>query len=435
MNVKKEIARLSTLSIALFFELAAWYALILLISHYLIRQPSLSIAGLMWIGGVCGIVISVLVGRTRRWMTWVCILLAGGLIFATAGQFNIGIRGWMAWVVVTAVALRGSRLTEHVWQSSIALKHQLVGVGCTLVLSLFSFKLSLTAIDAGSLYVAGLISLCSWLLRLNSVQVQKETLSDSPHKQAALKGFVSVNRRWSILIMGVMLAFGSFTQLRQGLYWLWNHFAKWLNGLIDNINQPSDSVTPQQEIIPPDLFPMDGEPIKESGSSIWMEVVYWIVGLIIAVLVMYLLYQFVRFISRQIGRFIAMLTSEESLPHNHQSKDKTSYIDKIEKIETKRRSRPFRRKRSNFPEDNHGKVRYYYKSMIQRAIQQGLVYSTSQTPNEIAVQLEGQKSSEMVHSITAAQEMTSLYNEVRYGDKEIEEHQLQRTVERLKDRK
>lgn len=432
MNVKKGLAGLRTLSIALFFELAAWYAFILLISLYLIRQPSLYIAGMMWVGGVSGMVIAVLVGRKRRWMTWLCILLVGGLIYATLGQFNIGIRGWMTWVFVTAVALRGSRLNEYVWKSSIALKHQLVGIGCTLILFVFSFKLSLTALDAGSLYVAGLISLCSWLLRLNSTQVQKETLSDSPHQQVALKGFVSMNRRWSIVVMGVMITFGAFTQLSQGLYWLWNQFAKWLNGLINHINQPLDSVTPPQEIIPPDLFP-NGEPTKESGSSIWMEVIYWVLRLILAVVVMYLLYQLVRFISRQIGRLIAMLTSEESAPRNQQSKDTASYIDKIEKIETKRRPRPFRRKRDNLPEDIHGKVRYYYKRMVQRAIQQGLLYSTSQTPNEVAVHLEGQKSMGTMQSISAVQEMTSFYNDVRYGEKEVEEQQLQHTIDRLKD--
>lgn len=434
MNGKKGLAGLRTLSIALFFELAAWYAVILLISLYLIRQPALYIAGIMWVGGVCGMVISVLVGRKHRWMTWLCILLVGGLIFATLGQFNIGIRGWMTWLVVTAIALRGIRLNEHVWKSSIALKHQLVGIGCILILFVFSFKLSLTALDAGSLYVAGLISLCSWLLRLNSTQVQKETLSDIPHQQVALKGFVSVNRRWSIVVMGVMIAFGAFTQLSQGLYWLWNQFAKWLNGLINHINQPSDSVTPQQEIIPPELFPMDGEPTKESGSSIWMEVIYWVLGLILAVVVMYLLYQLVRIISRQLGRLIAMLTSEVSVPRNQQSKDTASYIDKIEKIETKRRPRPFRRKRDNLPEDIHGKVRYYYKRMIQRAIQQGLSYSTSQTPNEVAVQLEGQKSMGTIQSISAVQEMTSFYNDVRYGEKEVGEQQLQHTIDRLKER-
>lgn len=435
MNVKKGLAGLRTLSIALFFELATWYVIILLISLYLLRQPSLYIAGIMWIGGVCGMVISVLVGRKRRWMTWLCILLVGGLIFATLGQFNIGIRGWMTWFVVTATALRGSRLNELVWKSSIALKHQLVGIGCTLILFVFSFKLSLTALDAGSLYVAGLISLCSWLLRLNSTQVQKETLSDIPHQQVALKGFVSVNRRWSIVVMGVMIAFGAFTQLSQGLYWLWIQFAKWLNVLLGHINQPSDSVTSQQEIIPPELFPMDGEPTKDSGTSIWMEVIYWVIGLILAVVVMYLLYQFVRFISRQLGRLIAMLTSEESVPRNHQSKDTASYIDKIEKIETKRRPRPFRRKRDNLPEDIHGKVRYYYKRMVQRAIQQGLSYSTSQTPNEVAVHLEGQKSMGTIQSISAVQEMTSFYNDVRYGEKEVEEQQLQHTIDRLKERK
>lgn len=430
MSVQKRFLGFSSLSMAVFFELAALYAIILLISHNVLRQPSLYIAGMMLIGGMCGIIIALLLGTTRRWRSWLCILIVGVLIFAITGQFNIGIRGWILWFVVMLVALRGSRLTDQGWKATLSRKYQLAGIGCTLVLSMFSFKISLTALDEGSLYAAGVISICSWLIRLNSEQVQKETLSDSPHQQGALKGFVRVNRRWSIIVTIVMLIFGAFTQLSQGFYWLWNQFTSWLNGLMNNMNQTSNPITTQPEVIP-DLFPVDGEPTQEAGSPLWVNMLYWIVGIVVALVVIYLSYRLVRFIVLQIRKLVANLGSGEG-PTRTQLKDKMSYMDKIEKIETQRRSRPFIRKRNIVPDDAHGKVRYYYKSMIQREIQHGLVYTTSQTPNEIVFQLEGKKESESIPSGSVVKDMTSLYNDVRYGDKAIKEDQLHGLIGRLK---
>ncbi|MEC0092847.1 DUF4129 domain-containing protein [Paenibacillus macquariensis] len=433
MNIGKRITAFSTLSMTVFFELAAYYAIIVVISHYVLLSSSLYIASMMWIAGACGILIPLLLRTRQRWMNWVCILLAGGVIFAGTGQFNTGIRGWVLCVVLIGVAFRGNRLTEQGWKVTFTPMYQLQGIGCTLVLSIFSYNLSLTAIDAGSLYVAGLISLCSWILQLNSQQVRRETLSNHSTQQGAFRGFVRVNRGWSILVILGMVIFGAFTQLSQGLYWLWNQFAHWLSRIIDMMNQRSKPINPESAPIP-ELFPIEEGAAKEAGPTIWMDLIYWTVKVIIALVVLYILFRIVRFITVKIGQFIAKLYSKRG-DSRTQVKDIFTYRDKIEKIEKNRRSFSFRRKRNILPDNPHGKVRYYYKSMVQRAIREGLEYSTSQTPNEIAFLLEGNKNGESVLSTSAVNNITSLYNDVRYGNKTIEDHQWKGAIDHLKDSK
>jgi len=431
MNIGNRITAFSMLSMTVFFELAAYFAIIVVISHYVLLSSSLYIAGMMWIAGTCGIVISLLLRTRQRWMNWICILLAGGLIFAVTGQFNAGIRGWVLCMVLIGVAFRGNRLTEQGWKVTFSPMYQLQGIGCTLVLSIFSYNLTLTAIDAGSLYVAGLISLCSWILRLNSQQVRRETLSHHSNQQGAFRGFVRVNRGWSILVILGIVIFGAFTQLSQGLYWLWNQIAHWLSGIIDNMNQRSKPITPEPAPIPAP-FPIEEGLAKEAGSSIWMDLLYWTVKVIIALVVIYILFRIVRFITVKMGQFIAKLYSKGG-DSRALLKDNITYRDKVEEIEKSRRSFSFRRKRDILPDNPHGKVRYYYKRMVQRAIREGLVYSSSQTPNEIAFLLEGNKNGESALTASDVNNITSLYNDVRYGNKEIEDHQWKGAIDHSKD--
>jgi hypothetical protein len=428
----RKLSMLSMLSMLSFLELAAFYSIIVIISQVILMQPSLYIAGIMWFGGMSGIAISLLVGLTRRWLSWLCILLTGGFTFLIAGLFTTQITAWIMWLVVMITSVRGHKLSNQDWKSSFPLKYQLIGIGCTLVLSMFASKLSLTGWETGILYMAGVISLCSWLLRLNSEQVEKETLRNNLQR-GRLRGFAKVNRRWSIMMLVVMLIVGSFTQWSQGFYWLWIQFANWLNRILSNtsetqgdINPPSDSMT--------NPFLMDGEVVKETKPSIWMDIMYWIVGVLVSLVVMYAFYKLLQLVYRKLGELVAKLGARDRLSHN-QPVDNIPYMDQVEKIETKRRSRPFRRKKNPLPDDLRGRVRYYYQSMIRRAIEQGLTYSNSQTPNEVAIKIEGQKTLGVISSTSAVQEMTSLYNDVRYGDKIIEEHQLQHTVDRWKNSK
>ncbi|OAB48283.1 DUF4129 domain-containing protein [Paenibacillus antarcticus] len=434
MNIGKRITVFSTLPMTVFFEIAAYYAIIVVISHYVLLSSSLYIAGMMWIAGTCGIVISLLLSKRQRWMNWVCILLAGGLIFAVTGQFNSGIRGWILCVVLIGVAFRGNSLTEQGWKVTFSPIYQLQGIGCTLVLSIFSNNLSLTAIDAGSLYMAGLISLCSWILRLNSEQVRRETLSNHSTQLGAFRGFVRVNRGWSMLVIFCMVIFGAFTQLSQGLYWLWNQFAHWLSRIIDMMNQRPKPINPEPAPIP-EAFPIEQGTPKEAGSSLWMDLLYWTAKVIIALVVIYILFRIVRFITVKIGQFIANLYSRGVGSPTQHLTDNITYRDKVEKIEKNRRSFSFRRKRNLLPDNPHGKVRYYYKRMVQRAIREGLVYSTSQTPNEIAFLLEGNKKGESTLSASDVNNITSLYNDVRYGNKAMEDHQWKAAIDHLKDSK
>ncbi|WP_438347308.1 DUF4129 domain-containing protein [Paenibacillus sp. FA6] len=396
MNLRTGISRFRLLSRAVVLRLAAFYSIILIISQYILHQPTLYIAGLMWVGGM----------------------------------------------IVAIISYRRSKRRKQGWEWAFPLKYQLVGIGCTLVLSMFSSKLSLTPWEAGSLYIAGVISLSSWLLRLNSEQVNREVFSESL-QQGPLKGLVKVNRNWSIVILVVMLVFGAFTQLSQGFYWLWIQFVDWLNNILSNLNEPvTDNVIPEPEIME-NPFMLDGETTTEAGSSIWMNILYWIVGILLVLIVVFALYKLVRFVFLKIGELLAKFGARAGLPRI-QSDDHNTYMDKVEKIETIRHSRSFRRKKNPPPEDIHGKVRYYYQSMVRTAIKQGLVYSTSQTPNEVSLEIQEiqelqetpgaqvQKNKGAKLSPTVVQDVTSLYNEVRYGGKVIQERQLESVIDSLK---
>jgi hypothetical protein len=432
MNLRTITGRLrkfSTLSIYSFFELAAFYSIIVIISQIVLMQPSLYITGIMWLGGMIGISISLLVGVTRRWLRWLCILLAGGFIFLIVGLFTTQITAWIMWLVVMITSVRVHKLSNQDWKSSFPLKYQLIGIGCTLVLSMFVSKLSLTAWETGTLYMAGVISLCSWLLRLNSEQVEKETLRNNLQR-GPLRGFAKVNRRWSIIMLVVMLIVGSFTQWSQGFYWIWIQFTHWLNRILSNTSETQGDTSPPSDITT-NSFLMDGEVVKETKSSIWMDIMYWMVGVLVALVVIYAFYKLVQLVYRKLGELVAKLGVRGRVSRS-QAVDNISYMDQVEKIKTKRRSHPFRRKKNPLPDDLRGRVRYYYQSMIRRAIDQGLTYYTSQTPNEIAFKIEGQNSLGVNSSPSVVQEMTSLYNDVRYGDKLIEEHRVQHTVDRWK---
>ncbi|AOZ92091.1 hypothetical protein [Paenibacillus crassostreae] len=427
MSMRSMLGNLGRISMTLLLEMLAFYAVILIISQVILDQSSLNIVGLMWIGGILGIAISLLLMKSRRWVRWFCILLTGVVILMISGNGNTSISGWIIWLLVMIASFRGSRLSTRNWRIAFPLQYQLIGIGCTLVLSMFSSKLNPAAIEAGVLYMAGVISLCSWLLRINAVQVGKETLNHSI-QQGPLRGFARVNRKWSIITLAFILVFGAFTQLSQGFYWLWNHFTDWLNSILSRPTEPTnDNISTQPDIMP-DLFLMDGDPVKETGPSIWMNMMYWIVGVIFALFVIYALYKLLRLIALKLEALFAKF-GERVGSYQTQVSDNISFMDKVEKIENKRRLRPLWRKKSSPPEDIYGQVRYYYKSMVKNAIQQGFAYSNSYTPNEVADMIETSKGKGVITNTSTVQEMTSLYNDVRYGNKRIDERRIQHTIE------
>ncbi|MGF7046697.1 hypothetical protein J2T13_001195 [Paenibacillus sp. DS2015] len=387
-------------------ELAVVYPLLLLLSIYVKDMNAGVVAGLMWLGSMMGkICFQWVKKRGTSWLSSIAICLA---VFIAIGGLK---SDWSSWIVITLVvisSLRGSSVKT--WIERLPVNVQLVSLFMAVVISLFAGS-SLSDGMKVELYIATLLILCSYLLNLQSRQLQTAAISDI-WVSAALRPLRMINRIWMWIIILVLFIVALYNQLAEGLYWLFRSVVQWLLGWLKS-GEATNVDPPQQG--PIELPPMLSEETSRGGGE-WLNVLIQIVAIVAIAIAAYFIGRFVwKIIRKWMGRLehlwgVASSVMKEEAP---------SYVDQAEKVVIPTRRRTIFRQKDTLPDNASDQIRYYYRNMIRRAVKSGLSFSTSQTPNEVANQLGTDLKKE-----SFAQEVTSLYNDVRYGSKKVEESEM-----------
>ncbi|AJS59700.1 DUF4129 domain-containing protein [Paenibacillus sp. IHBB 10380] len=389
-------------------EIAAVYPLLLLLSIYVMDINAMVAAALMWLGSIIGRICFQSV--KQRGASWLCSI-------AVCLVFFIAVEGWTSawseWIVIILVlisSLRGSSLKD--WNERFPIRAQLMALLITIVISLFAATVLSIVMKAG-LYISALLILCSYLVSLQSRQLQTAAIGDS-WASVALRPLRVINHIWMFIIILSIILIASYSELAGGIYWLFRSAVQWLFGWLAS-SQESNNITASEEQNPLDLSLLLTDYSPSDGGE-WVNV---IIQIFVVILIVITAYYIGRIALRGIRRWMSRIERLWGIASSVMREQAPPYVDQAEQLEIPTRPRFMFRQRDILPVNGRDQIRYYYRNVIRKAIKNGLSYSTSQTPNEVASQLGTTRTSGSL-----AQEVISLYNDVRYGNKTIDESQL-----------
>lgn len=416
---KISVEQLMRLAMVAGTEIAAFYSIWLLLGIYVVHiDPSLVAVGL-WLASIIGGALTLWVGDKHRKLLKITVTAGGMLLIIMAlymqQELAVGILG----LLLATAAYRGILLTTGSWSDRFSLKVHLIGVGLTLALSIFSYKLPGISSAIHGLYLAGLAALGIWLLRRNAEHIKKASLIED-NLPAHLKGVVAVNRFWSFVIIIGIIAIGASTFLGEALAWLWKGFTAWLREAFSSDVQ-EDKISPTPVEMPQQQFPfLDEGPVQASESGIWMQVIQFAVGALVLLGLLYLGYRLLHFAAQGLRKLLRSLNR----PDREQivKKDYVSYIDEVRRIPRSKRKRKRKLVNDERPQETAGLIRYYYRQILRRATRHGFRFYPSDTPNEVGSALEEHILSPQSQQLS--EEMITLYNKSRYGQQEIKEQQI-----------
>jgi hypothetical protein len=390
-------------------EIAAVYPLLLLLSIYVMDINALVIAGFMWLSSMIGRVCFQWV--KKRGVSWLCSIAICLVFFVTVEGWTSGWSQWIVIILVLVSSLRGSSLKN--WDERFPIRVQFVALLITIVIALFAGS-ALSIVMKGGLYIAALLILYSYLVSLQSRQLQTAAMGDS-WASVALRPFRVINRIWMFIIILPIIMIALYSEFAGGIYWLFRSAVQWVLGWLAS-SQESNNITPPEEQNPLDLSLLLTDYSPSEGGE-WVNV---LIQAFVVILIAIAAYYIGKIALRGIRRWMNRLEHLWGIASSVMREEAPPYVDQAEQLEIPTRPRFMFRQRDIFPTNGRDQIRYYYRNMIRKAIKNGLSYSTSQTPNEVASQL-----GTTPNSGSLAQEVISIYNDVRYGNKTIDESQLQ----------
>jgi len=301
---------------------------------------------------------------------------------------------------------------QPVFHSVLLWRLQIMGVISAIVLMIASNSLEfMQPIRTYTLwiYIAGVISFAFWLVGRYMLQLDQAILNDGK-RRLVLRDFARANHQRFMWMFIVIVAIGAFPSLAAWLGPLRDRLLAWIRGWFGPISGeeprlPMDN--PNQQLnIPNDWREPPSEP------SVFWNILGWVVMCAVAGAILWLLLRLgQKTINRLMDRFKGMLQ-----PGEKKAEPRTEYIDVSETLDApaKVRKNWFRKKEAP-PAQDAERVRYYYRTWIEKAAHRGVVIQGTHTPLEAAQTIiqNGVK----VEEDELSARLPDTYNAVRYGEK------------------
>ena len=416
-------------------ELIYSYALIVILSVYVLGISPMYVLCI----GFVTISAGTLGGRVLYMKSSTFAVVAavlGGMLITTAALIAGSAENRLLFIIAGvvlggAVGYRGFYLQKHIEHSIfISGKYRLFGLISLLVLSFFVGRYpSLTPYSVG-VYVSGLVSFILLLWNRHSQEMRKVTL-DPKGQRPLVRSFTRINQLRTLIFITIVLFVGAFQRLSEVAASVWSWFTAWVRNLFSS-ETPQENIPNSSgvtEVLPP--FLPNEEKIPQEPSPIWEFLLRTFVFLAAIIVVCFILYK----------AWKLFLKFTEYLEHRKKNPmpgvpPKTAYIDIIETIEEKPKKKSWLRffQRESVPSDPKERIRYYYREYILRVKGQGLEIPVHLTPFEVKQELDKIKTTAKTERTNkkhkddlgaAPDDLFLLYNEVRYGKRNVSEEAIQ----------
>ncbi|GIP43130.1 hypothetical protein J45TS6_15890 [Paenibacillus sp. J45TS6] len=416
-------------------ELIYSYALIVILSVYVLGNSPIYVLCI----GFVAISAGVLGGRVLYMKSSTFAVVAavlGGMLITTAALMAGSAENRLLFIIAGvvlggAVGYRGFYLQKHIEHSIfISGKYRLFGLISLVVLSFFVGRYSSLMPYSVGVYVSGLVSFILLLWNRHSQEMRKVTL-DPKGQRPLVRSFTRINQLRTLIFITIVLFVGAFQRLSEVAASVWSWFTAWVRNLF-NRETPQENIPNSSgvtEVLPP--FLPNEERIPQEPSPIWEFLLRTFVFLAAIVVLCFILYK----------AWKLFLKFTEYLEHRKKNPmpgvpPKTAYIDIIETIEEKPKKKSWLRffQRESVPSDPKERIRYYYREYILRVKGQGLEIPVHLTPFEVKQELDKIKTTAKTERTNkkhkddlraAPNDLFPLYNEVRYGKRNVSEEAIQ----------
>ena len=409
-------------------ELLLVFPLLLLAAVYILPESH----RVMWvatlpIGYAVGYTLNSLVPFRRIYLQLLVSLLLGALhSYWLFGSSYVAI---VAAAVGLVVVYRGIRLVWVPWSVFFPVNFYVFGM-----IVYFIASIVLHFVESFQPYItllmwAGLAALVVTLLMSNENNMKQETLSGDKEPVIA-SDMMWKNRLLVVLLLIVIVLVVTIRKLGEAVLGGFRQLIQWLIALFSSppppvVTEPAKSPPPK-----PMVLPGNEEP---AWWLVWLEMImYFIVGGLIVLGCLLAIYLILRRLPRLMQRIVSWLA--RMLQTENKQKGKIGYEDDIESLmdweawnatlvsKWKQLFHRTGREKWEDLQDNQQRVRFLYRSWLRQSMRRGYVYKSFLTPKETGEEVQHWNSSKE----PSADSLLSLYEQVRYGDKPIEDPDLQK---------
>lgn len=417
-------------------ELIYGYALIVILAVFVLDLSPIYVLCI----GFIAISVGGLGGRAlfiKRSRFAVIAAILGGMVITAAG-FMAGSTGnplpfiIAGFVLGAAAGYRGFYLQKYIQHSiSISGKYQLFGLLSLVILSFLVGRYSsLTEFSLG-VYICGLAGFILLLWTRHTQEMRKVTLDPEGHRPL-VRSFTMINRLRTLIFITIVLFLGAFQRLSEVATYMWSRFTAWVRSLFSGeTEQEYIPESPGVSEAPPFFVPAE-ENIPQEPSPIWEWLMKAIVLLAVIVFLGFILYK----VWKLLLKLSHYLENRKKNP-SPVVPPKAAYIDIVETIEEKPKKKNWLRffHRESVPNDPQERIRYYYREYILRAKGQGHELPAHLTPFEVKQELDKIKATAKTEKTSkkhkgnmggAPDDLFPLYNEVRYGKRNVSQEAIQK---------
>ncbi|MCW3792705.1 hypothetical protein OM416_14025 [Paenibacillus sp. LS1] len=301
---------------------------------------------------------------------------------------------------------------EPAFHSVLLWRLQILGVISAIVLTVASNRLEfMQPIQAYTMwiYIAGVISFAFWLVGRYILQLDRAILNDGKRK-LVLRDFARANHQRFMWMFIVIVAIGAFPSLAALLKPLRDRLLAWIRGWFGPISGEEPRL-PMDAPNQPINIPREWREPPSEPSILW-NILGWVVMSALAGAILWLLLRFgQKTINRFLERFKGMLQ-----PGVKKAEPRTEYMDVSETLEAPEKVRKtWFRKKEVSPVQDAERVRYYYRTWIDKAAHRGVGIQGTHTPLEAAQTIIQNGVKQEEDELSAR--LPDTYNSVRYGGK------------------
>ncbi|OPH50697.1 hypothetical protein BC351_35905 [Paenibacillus ferrarius] len=421
-------------------ELIFFYPIILLVHLYVSEVQLWATCLQLWLCFVLGSYLGYL-----KWLNRILYELAFSALAGAITAVLLQGTSWHSWVCAAfgiLLAYRGIHFTKDGWQGIFSMTIVVIaGVFYFIGVPVMS-RLELFMPFMKSLNLLGFCSLVIFFIAINRIHLLNATLANTQQTAASsLSGTVKRSSRiWLITFIFLIVIVAYFQSIQQAISTFFRSALVWLLQLSQS-DSPPDVPEPSPSIQPPQL-PPPAAADEPSWLSIFLHYAQIIIGYVLVIaLVLFVLYLLLSKVAPALMALLRRLMNRSM--SSYQSGDSEGFTDEKEALLAwkelprlwwqqamqRRVKEKAPAKWSQLP-SNRAKIRFLYRLVMGQAALNGYTYNNALTPNETEQDLRriDQLPDQTVHAVTSA------YNEVRYGNTELSDQELEQVLQTLDSR-
>lgn len=377
--------------------------------------------------------------RERLWLVAIGFLLGIGLIAGIT-------QSWLTWqeavlgLVLYFLFIRGIQAMSRP-RVMIERHWQFTGIGLTLVVYAASHYVDDIEVLKGYLSITGMIALLILFFDSNHQQLVRANRALKGSEGQVPKSIASFNRRYLVwfivgVVVIVLLLFSSvMDRVTQLLH-------DWLSMILKPGETGEPALPPSSTGNPNDLLAGLGEAKEPSAFAKLLERIMigagWLLVIALTAWVLYLLFKkmiktwmpglwkkLTRWLKRQEGGTISQGYVDEETDLFQWERLRHRMTEPFSKV-IERISR-----RSTRIEDfatNKERIRFLYRAQVKRAVKDGYERHEYLTPSETLHSIASERRGEEQNSLS---QLASVYNDVRYGDKDVSDEDVKKLRRQL----